>query len=268
MAVIGANKDVSDLHPANETDRILSDLLPEARGKGTLIGGTIQSLDHIRDSFVIHPFDGNDMVVLFDGRTRVYRDGIAASPRDLQPGERVYADTALAGKDIFARSIRVSTQGPVGQSNGQVVSYDASSRELAVRDAMASESVKFLLAPNAVVLRDSHAASPVDLRAGSLVTVKFTPSTTGPEVANEISILATPGTAFVFTGRVSHLDLRTGLLVLIDPRDHRTHDVHFDSTTSGVDGSLREGVDVIATATFDGARYTASSIVVNPPRDK
>src|SRR6266436_3717776 len=40
-----------------------------------------------------------------------------------------------------------------GQSSGQVLSYDAASRVLALRDGMAGEQAKFVLSPNASVLR-------------------------------------------------------------------------------------------------------------------
>jgi hypothetical protein len=112
-------------------------------------------------------------------------------------------------------------------------------------------------------LRDGKPASPSDLRPGSLVSLKFSPSLKGPGMVREISILAGPGGTFVFAGRISHLDLHIGLLVLVDPRDSKSYDIHFDPAMNGIQDRLYEGGDVTVTTTFDGANYIASSIAVN-----
>ncbi len=239
------------------------ELLPQPRGQTTLVGGTVRLLDPVRDQVTVRVFGGRDMVVLFDDRTRFFRDGVAAAPGDLQIGARVYLDTAMAGSGIFARSVRILTQSANGQSNGQLQSYDAASGELVLRDVLAPEPANFRLAPDATVLRDGKPASPSELRPGSLVSLKFSPSVKGPGMVREISILAGPGGTFVFAGRVSHLDLHIGLLVLVDPRDSKSYDIHFDPAMSGIEDRLYEGGDVTVTTTFDGANYTASSIVVN-----
>jgi hypothetical protein len=271
MAVIGNNPDTATANtPASalDSDRIWLDLLPQTRGQSTLVGGTIRSLDHVRDKATIRVFGGRDMVVLFDDRTHVFRDGTAASTRDLQSGQRVYVDTALAGSDIFARTVRILTQNATGQSSGRVERYDAASGELLLRDVLAAEPAKFRMAPNAIVLRDGHTASSADLRPGSLVSLKFTPAVSGPGQIREISILAEPGGRFVFVGRVSHLDLHTGLLVLVDPRDSKSYDIHFDPAMAGIEDRLHEGGDVTVITNFDGAQYTANSIEVNPAPGK
>jgi hypothetical protein len=264
MAVIGANTDVATSNPAPDSDGLWLDLLPQAKGKTTLLGGTIRNLDYVRDKVTIRVFGGQDVVVLFDDRTRFYRDGLATSARELQTGVRVYVDTAMAGSDIFARNVRILTQTANGESNGQIESYDPKSGELLVRDMLAAEPVKFQLAPNASILRDGHSATNADLHPGSLISLKFGPSAKGPGVVREISILAEPGGQFVFAGRVTHLDVHTGLLVVVDPRDSKSYDIHFDPSIGGIEGRLREGVDVTVTTSFDGANYTANSIVVNP----
>ena len=269
MAVIGANRDASVAAPSPlDSDRIWLDLLPQPRGQTTLVGGTVRSLDQVRDQVTIRIFGGRDVVVLFDDRTHFYRDGLAASARDLQNGQRVYVDTALAGSDIFARSVRILTQSASGQSSGQVQSYDPGSGELVLRDVLAAEPTRFRLAPNAIVLRDGHSATGAELLPGSLVSLKFGPSVSGPGVVREVSILAEPGGSFVFTGRVSHLDLHIGLLVLVDPRDSKSYDIRFDPKLTGLEDRLHEGGDVTVTTSFDGARYTAKSIVVNPTASK
>ena len=264
MAVIGPNRDVSvPTKSPLDSDRMWLELLPQPHGQTTLVGGTIRLLDHVRDQVTVRVFGGRDMVVLFDDRTHFYRDGVAASASDLQIGGRVYLDTAMAGSGIFARTVRILTQSANGQSNGQVQSYNAASGDLVLRDVLASEPANFRLTPDATVLRDGKPVPPSDLRSGSLVSLKFSPSAKGPGLVREISILAGPGGTFVFAGRISHLDLHIGLLVLVDPRDSKSYDIHFDPTLTGVEDRLYEGGDVTVTTTFDGANYTANSIVVN-----
>lgn len=278
MAVIGPGQTAPapSSTPATDSDRLWLDLLPQAHGQSTLVGGTIRKLDPVRDAVTVRVFGGRDVIVLFDDRTRFYRDGLAASARELQTGQRVYVDTALAGSDIFARSVRVLSQIPTGQSDGQIQSYDPRTGVLILRDVLSAEPAKFRLAANAAILRDGHTIPSAELRPGSLVSLKFGPAfslsdgrrrpastTRDADEVREISILAAPGGAFVFAGRISHLDLHTGLLVLVDPRDLKTYDIHFDPAMSGVEDRLHEGGDVTVTTSFDGARYTANSIVVN-----
>jgi hypothetical protein len=83
-------------------------------------------------------------------------------------------------------------------------------------------------------------------------------------VASQVAILATPGTAFVFVGNVASLDLHSGLLVVVDPRDDKRYDVFFDSARFPMSRDLHEGADVMVTADFDGARYVAHAIKVRP----
>jgi hypothetical protein len=45
---------------------------------------------------------------------------------------------------------------------------------------------------------------------------------------SQLSVLASPGTAYVFSGQIEVLDLCPGLLV-VDPRTHETYDIHFES---------------------------------------
>src|SRR5579863_6711421 len=82
----------------------LPGLLPQPTGKPTLIGGTIFKIDRVRDQMTLNLFGGGRTRILFDARTHIYRDGVVASPGDLQNGTRVYVDTVLAGVDIFAQS--------------------------------------------------------------------------------------------------------------------------------------------------------------------
>jgi hypothetical protein len=72
-----------------------------------------------------------------------------------------------------------------------------------------------------------------------------------------------PGAEFGFSGRVATLDLRAGLLVVVDPRDNKSYEIHFDPAAVRMIGDLQEGADVTVSATFDGSSYTAGTIAVN-----
>jgi hypothetical protein len=240
----------------------LPNLLPQPKGKATLMGGTVFKIDHVRDQMTLDLFGGGKTRILFDARTHVYRDGAVASLGDLQNGSRVYVDTVLAGTDIFAQTIRVRTQDATGQSSGQVVSYDARSGALVLEDAISPRQLRLHVTSTTAVSREGQAASTNDLLAGSLVSVAFLSNPGGQPTASAISILAAPGNKFVFVGRVTHLDLHLGLLVVVDPRDQKNYEVSFDPNMTGVTDSLREGATVEAVTQFDGRRYMASTIKV------
>jgi uncharacterized protein DUF5666 len=242
------------------------DMPPLPPGKATLLGGTISAVDHLRDRMILQIFRGGRTVVIFDDRTRVYRDGRATSLDDLKNGERVYADTVLDGTQVFARNILVAARSPIAGSYGQIVSFEPARGELTLRDTMSLNPLRVRLAPDTLIIRGGHPAQPAELRPGTLVTVAFLTGSNGQAVARRISILASPGTAFVFSGRVAHADLRRGLFVLVDPRDNKSYEVHFDPTVRALSRDVREGADVTVYAGFDGKRYAAQSITLNPPR--
>jgi hypothetical protein len=243
--------------------RPLPDMPPLQPGKVTLMGGTIQKVDHLRDRLVLQVFGGKRMTVLFDERTHVFQDGKPVSVDAMKNGERAYVDTTLDGVDIFAKNIRVSVQGPTGQSSGQIVDFRPRHRELIVRDALSPDSITMHLADDAVIMQGDRTVRPEELRPGTLVNLAFSPSSGKTPVVRQISILATPGAMFVFAGRIEHVDLRRGLLVVSDPRDNKTYDVYFDPASRHLAQSLRPGVDVTVQATFDGARYQSRDITVN-----
>jgi hypothetical protein len=207
-------------------------------------------------------FGGKTMSVLFDERTRMFRDGKAVSLGDLKNGERAYLDTTLDGTNIFVRSIRVASAVPAGQSSGQIVSFDNATAELTLRDTLSPEPVTMQLATDARIVSGDRTAAQTDLRPGALVSVTFDPHGKTP-VVRQVSILASTGETFVFVGRIEHLDLRRGLLVLVDPRDNKTYDLYFDPSAVSITRKLRQGIDVTVRANFDGQRYQSREIAVN-----
>ncbi len=248
-------------------------LPPMPRGKSTVIGGAIGAVDRIRDQFTLNVFGGRALKVLFDQRTPVYRDGLKSALSDLRAGDHVSVETVLDGTAVFARSIHLLSGTPEGECQGQVMSYDPTDRELTVRDSLSRQPVQLRVPAGTAMIRQGQAASDsadvgsADLATGTLVSVRFQSDNKGHGVASQIAILATSGTAFVFVGNVAFLDLQSGLLVLVDPRDDKRYDVFFDSARFPMSREVHEGADVTLTADFEGSRYVARALTINAPSE-
>lgn len=245
-----------------------SSLPPQPKGKTTLLGGMIRTVDHVRDRLVLNVFGGGKIVVLFDERTHVFQGQAKASLDNLKEGQRAYVDTTLDGTDVFARNIRV-LPAPTGEGRGQVADYDASKRELVLRDTLSPHPVKMHLMAGATITRDGQPAAVADLQPGSLVNITFVSGSdkqAGRQpMVSSVSILASPGATFAFSGRVTFLDLRRGLLVIVDPRDNRSYEVYVDPNNRSLTQKLQEGADVMVDTRFDGSHYEARSVIVNSP---
>jgi hypothetical protein len=243
-------------------------LPPLPSGKATLIGGVAEKVDHVRDLLVLDIFGGGKLKVLFDERTRVF-DGTKTVPVDeLKNGERVYVDTVLDGTNIFARNIRMSGGVPSAGTEGQIVSFNASTGDFVFRDTLAAEPVKMKLAPGARILHDGQTVSRSELRDGTLVKVVFQPSKEGRATVEQVSILAVPGTAFAFVGRLEYLDLHRGFMTLVDPRDNASYDVYLGSIVPAATHNLKEGMMISIEAAFDGRRYEAQTLTTIAGPDK
>ena len=242
-------------------------LPPLPQGTVTLFGGTIRDMDQVRDRILLQTFGGGETAILFDARTSVYRNGTRVSARELRRGDRVYVDTVLDGKNVFARSIRLQNQAS-GQSNGQVIGYDRRHGELTLRDTLAPGSVRIMVDSATVILRDDRPVAVDELRPGSLVTVQFRAGGAGQAIANRVSLLAAPGSQFVFVGKVVHLDESRHLLVVSDPRDNQSYTLRFDPSAVRAGSDLHEGSDVTVTARFDGERYVATTVTPNLPNTR
>ena len=242
---------------------LLPDLPPVPRAKATLIGGTVERLDRVRDQVTVRVFGGGGrMKVLFDPRTRVYRGTAEATIADLKVGERVYLDTILDGDTVFARSVRLKTTPALGESQGVVVRYRSDRGELTIRDSISPQPVRVRLSSATRFLRGDRAVTASMLSEGSLVAVKFSSEGNGHDVAREISILALPGTRYTFAGQVVHIDLRTGLLVINSSTDHKTYEVYLDPYAPP-DDNLHPGAVVTVVANFEGSRYVARSLTID-----
>ncbi|MFZ0198269.1 MAG: hypothetical protein WB523_16185 [Candidatus Sulfotelmatobacter sp.] len=244
---------------------LLPDLPALPPTKASLIGGSIQKVDRVRDQLTLEIFGGGKMKVLFDPRTHIYEGKAQGSALDLRPGDRVYVDTILDGSMIFARDIRIADAAS-GRSQGVVISYRADKDELVLRDLLSPEPIKLRLTPSTKFLQNGHSAFASQLVPGTLIEVNFAVQKAAQKndrEAQQVSILAVPGTDFTFAGRVISLDLHIGLLVLQSATDHKTYEIYLDPSAIAIDDRLRAGADVSTVANFDGSRYVARSLTVN-----
>jgi hypothetical protein len=240
-------------------------LLPDPpalpRANASLIGGTVEKLDRVRDRLTVRVFGGGKMTFAFDPRTHIYLGSATASASDLHQGDRISVDTQLDGSVVFAKTIRIHSKTAAGESQGAVVSYRGD--ELVLRDLLSPRPLKIRLTSETRIVKGDHQASSGDLVPGTLVAVKFGPQKNGSDTASEVLVLAVPGASFAFSGRIAALDMRLGLLILNSSTDRKTYEVYFDPSVSGIDGNLREGDDVMVMTRFDGNRYVARSVTVN-----
>jgi hypothetical protein len=248
----------------------LPSLPPIPRGKSTVLGGFIQNIDPVRDQLTLSVSGGKQrMKILFDERTQVYRDGARVKLGDLRPDDQASIETVLDGTSVFALSIHMLSQSPEGECQGQVLNYDAGSGELTVNDVISRESVKIRVPAGVAVTREGQAATPFSsaglspFTKGTLISVKFKSDNEGHGIANQIAVLATPGSSFIFSGNVAFLDLHSNLLVVVDPRDEKSYKITFDPARFPVSKDLHEGANVRVTASFDGTHYVASTITAN-----
>jgi hypothetical protein len=230
--------------------------------KASLIGGTVEKMDRVRDELTIRVFGGGKMKIAFDPRTKILKNGETALPSDLRRGDHVSIDTILNGGTVFARNIRLTTSIP-GESQGTVVSYQDASHELDVRDRLSPRVLKLRLTPQTRVIDQGKNAAPGELVRGTLVSIRFGAQKDGRNTVDEITVLAVPGRSFTFVGHVTNLDLRAGLIVLTSATDGKTYEISFDPSEMKLEDSLAQAADVTVVTQFDGSRYVARSVKIN-----
>ena len=238
---------------------LLPELPPVPKANATLVGGTVDRIDHVRDKITVRIFGGGKESFLFDPRTQVYRGGKTVTIADLHEGERVYLDTILDGSDVFARSIRLSGPRATGTSQGVVLKFQSDRDELTVRDALSPNPVEIRVNSSTKVVQGDRTVSLSALVTGSLISVRFSSAQSARNTATEISILAQPGTEYTFSGQVVHIDLRTGLVVLNSAVDHKRYEVYL-STSIIPDENLQPGATITAVTAFDGQRYVVRDL--------
>jgi hypothetical protein len=253
---------------ADPTD--VADLLspkPLQKSKLSLIGGTVKSIDQIRDHMTVRVYGKGMMNVKFDQRTHFFRDGKETTQLAVKKGDSVYLDTQLFEGKVFAKNVHDETGHGSADASGQIVSFNSRSGDMVVRDELAGSNVKFRVGPQTVIKNGQSASTFGSLRPGALIAVKFSPRSRSTGTAEEVSIIAEPGTSFTYLGRVTHLDLRSGLLAIENQADGKTYEVHLDSSLQ-VPDNLAVGSQVTVVATFQGKAYTVQSIEVNAGPDQ
>jgi hypothetical protein len=232
--------------------------LPELpKGRVTLIGGTVKSIDEIMNKMTVQPFGSKQkMRVAFDTRTDFFQDGKPISYKTIHEGERVYLDTMLNGSTVFAKKIWIQTNAESGISRGQVVEYNPRQQSLTVRDELSNQPIKMHLTPATVMKKGDGSASGTDLVPGTLVSLSFGPQ----QEVRELTLLAKPGSTFVFAGRVSYVDMSRKLIAIDNRSDNKKYDVSVAAIAPSVLRQLREGAEVSVSTVFDGNRYDARSL--------
>lgn len=251
-----ANADQTQSRPvvARKPDPLF-DLPPLPDSGASLLGGTVQSLDRVRNRLVLLPFGGGSMEIAFDPRTVFLRDEANVSARALQPGDKVHVETILDRRRIFAKKIHITTSSFRGEARGQIVAYDAQGGQFSLNDAISGQVLDFQLTQSTKLAGER-------LLPGTLVDVNFLPGLQRPE-AQAVRVLAVPGTKFVFAGRITFLNLFTRDMVVANDSDNKKYEIKFNPAQVDT-ARLREGSNVTIEAQFDGKSYSAQTISLVP----
>ena len=228
----------------------------------SLTGGTVKKVDAVRNRVLIQPFGGGkEAYILFDDRSHIYRNGAAATVLGIHRGDRVYVDTMTLEHKVFARTIRVETAtGPV-EAHGQVVHFDSSNKVVQMRESLTSQTISFSISDRTTIHKKNGVAKAGDFVPGTLIEAVFAPGRKGG-IADDVFILAVPGSSYVFVGRITNVDARRGFLAIENQSDQRNYELHYNPSQVSENERLRVGAKVTAHAIFDGTSYAADSISV------
>ncbi len=258
-----------EILPPPSPPPVTAGLPPIPKGKSTVMGGQIRSVDAVRDQFTLKVFGGQAIKILYDERTQVFRDATRLSVLDLHPDDHASVETTLDGSHIFAIRIHLMKQVAEGETRGRVVSFDPQSGDLKVEATASKDTMSFQVPPATPIARvgpmatsSSPQGSTADLTPGAIVDVTFKNGKGSLAQATRVDIVARVGATFVFTGSVSGLDLHAGRLVLAGKNEDETQVIMFDPDRFPVSREVRLGSVVTVTTTFDGTKYVANEIVV------
>jgi hypothetical protein len=233
----------------------------------SLIGGIALKVDPIRNRVELQPFGGSNKIeVRFDDRSHVYRDGRETTVMGIQRGDRVYVDTMLMDGHVFAKNVRVATKSEAAEARGQITRADAARNQFTMRDSLTGQNVDFELTPRTALERRGETTTAADLKPGTLIDIMIAPGK-GSGTARQVLVLAVPGESFVFSGKVTHLDISTGTLSVDNESDEKNYTLHFDPASVEDREHLVIGSTVSTRATFDGQTYQAGRLtLMNPAR--
>jgi hypothetical protein len=250
-----ATKNTGDVDP-------YLDAPPMPTGEISLIGGTVKSIDRIRNRLTVEPFHAGAIKMRFDERTHIYRDGVETTMMGINKGDRVYVDSQLDKSFILARNIRVVTSAEAADARGQILAMR--SGEMMMADELSSQPVVFRVDSSTVVKRRDGGGSQTDLTPGSVVAIRFAAGRHSG-VAREVTVLAQPGNTFKFAGEITHLDVSRGQLAIHNRADDKTYELSFDPATTPGWQTLHVGSAVSITARFTGKDYRATDVAALPP---
>lgn len=262
------NASVVDIPTGNSTATEpggFPDFPPLPKEGASLIGGIVTKVDPIRDRMVIRAFGGRNVTINFDARTRLSRGAQPATIGEIRPGTRVYVDTISNEGRIFAKSLRIATDASLGETRGQVTGYDASKQLLRVRDIISSQPLALRITPGTDIHSGSQPVQAVDLVNGTLVQITFQSAAEGPGAAKTIEVLARPGGTFTFAGKIAVIDLRDSHLTLFESSGENAFEVGLEALSPDDRARLKQGMEVIVHARFDGRTYQAQSIEPTAP---
>lgn len=238
---------------------------PLPKNKVTLIGGTAKKVDAVRNRVLIRPFGGgHEVVVTFDDRTLIYRDGRATTILGIHRGDRLYADTMVLGPKVFARALRVETTVGPAEAHGQVVHFDPRKHIVEMRDSLTSQLVTFTVDEHTALYAKDEVANMGDFIPGTLLDVIFAGGGKAG-MAQDVKILAIPGTEYVFAGHITNVDLRRGALAIDNDSDGKNYEVLFDPALVRDRALLQVGAGIAVNARFEGSGYKAKSISITAP---
>jgi hypothetical protein len=242
----------------------LLDPPPLEHSRVTLMGGTVLNMDEVMNRMSFRPFGTTERLeVHFDTRTHFYLDGKPIREQNIKQGQRVYLDTMLNQNQVFAKTIWLRTTAENGVGRGQIIRFDLKNRSLTVRDELSSQTVKFRVTKETQIHKGGGPGSTNDLVPDALVDMNFA----GQGDLRSITILASPGSAFTFFGRVTYLDLSQKLISVDNRSDGRKYDLSVDAIPPSILRQIHEGQDVNVLAVFRGDRYQARQIDLNPGRN-
>ena len=239
---------------------------PLPKGTSTILGGSIRDIDPVLDRFTLHIIGEKPMKILYDQRTQLFVDGKRISLSQLRPAEHASVQTALDGTSVFAISVHILSQLQQGDYSGEIESYDPTTGDLEIVGERGGEPMRLRVSSNTTFERKGQGSSsaapagPGDLQPGSLVSLQFDPDGKGRASVTRITVLATPGSEFVFTGSLVALDTRAGTMTVLDPRNNQTYQIGFNPGSLSSIQNLHSGQHVRITADYDGRRYVAESV--------
>ena len=241
-------------------------LPPLPGGTSTIMGGAIRDVDPVLDRFTLEIAGAKPMRILFDERTQIFLDGKRISLNQLQPSEHASVQTTLDGTSVFAISVHILSQLQVGDYQGEIVGYDPTTGNLDLVRGRGGDLIRIRVTSETKIERKGQSSftlaqsGPSDLRQGALVSVEFEPDGRGRGSARHITLLAMPGSKFVFSGSLISLDMHTGSMILLDPRDNRSYQIAFNPGSISTIQNVHSGQRVRITAEYDGTQYVAQDV--------